>query len=547
MSDGHTQAGNPESLSEILHNLEARIARIEKELNIEPVRLREATVRVSGEGRAEKTGDSLEFRIGLYWFAKVGIVTLMIGVAFLLLRPFNELNPAFASILGYVLSAGVILVSRIIRKQSPLLSGYLLGSALVLLFLSTLRLHYFSLHPVLSGRTPEAALLLLIVVVGLSVSLRRKSVYLVSLSLTMGFAVALLSGYMYSFFGVTAVVAVSTAYIAAKYRWQNLLIYGMALTYFTNLLWFLNDPLVGNPLALRAIPYGAAFAVLFWTVLFAIGVSFHPPEEKESLKVILASLLNAFLGYGLFFLMTVSKFQDRLEVLHLGASVLFLVLAATFWLKEKSRYQTFFYAMTGYAALSVAIVADFGAPNFFILLCWQSLLVVSTAVWFRSKFIVVANFVIYIIIFIAYLALAGTVSITSLSFGVVALLSARILNWQQKRLELKTDKMRTAYLVAAFFFFPYALYHTVPDNYISLSWLAVALVYYVISLVLKNTKYRWMALLTFLLTALYLIIVGIIKLEPVFRIVSFLVLGVVLLVISFFYARARMKSGAKDS
>jgi hypothetical protein len=547
MSYDRTQVGNPESLYEILQNLEARITRIEKELNIEPPQRTDSSLQATGEERAGKSGDSLEFRIGLYWFAKVGIVTLMIGVGFLLLRPFNGLSPAFAPILGYVLSAGVILVSRLLRKPSPLLSGYLLGSGLVLLFLSTLRLHYFSLHPALSGRTAEVVLLLLIVAIGLTVSLRRKSVYLVSLSLAMGFAAALLSGELYSFFGITVAAAVSAVYVTAKYGWQKFLIYGLALTYFANLLWLLNDPLVGNPLALRAIPYGAAFAVLFWPVLFAFGVSFRPAEEKEGVNAISASLLNAFLGYGIFFLITVSKFQEKLGLLHLAASVLFLALAIAFWLKEKSRYRTFFYAMTGYAAMSVAIVANFGAPNFFILLCWQSLLVVSTAVWFRSKSIVVTNFVIYTIIFIAYLALAGTVSITSLSFGVVALLSARILNWQQNRLELKTDKMRTAYLVAAFFIFPYALYHIVPGNYVSLSWLSVALVYYVISLVLKNTKYRWMALLTFLLTAFYLVIVGIIKLEPVFRIVSFLALGVVLLVISFFYARTRMKSGPKDS
>ena len=201
--------------------------------------------------------------------------------------------------------------------------------------------------------------------------------------------------------------------------------------------------------------------------------------------------------------------------------------------------------MTGYTALSVAIIAGFKTPDFFIWLCWQSLLVVSTAVWFRSKFIVVTNFIIYTIIFVAYLFLAGTVSITSISFGVVALLSARILKWQQQRLELKTEMMRNAYLVAAFFIIPYALYNTLPKEFVSLSWLCVAIVYYIISLILENMKYRWMALLTFLATALYLLITGITKLEPVFYIISFLVLGVVLLAVSFIYARAKIKSGAR--
>ncbi len=547
MPDDHQPIENEELLAQVLANLEARIERIEQRLDLEPIQLKKATAAVEQRELVNETKDTLELRIGLYWFAKVGIVALMIGVVFLLLQPFDRLQPAFAPILGYFLAGGVMLLSRLLRRSSPLLSGYLLGGGLVLLYFATLRLHYFSSQPLLGTRFTEVTLLLLIVAFSLFVSVRQKSVYLISLSLALGFVTALMSEQVYSFFGINLVVAALAVYFVIRYNWQRLLILGIAVTYFTNLIWFLNNPVIGNPLALRMIPYGAVFSALFWPVLFASAAFMRPREEKEDVTVILGALLNAGFGYGFFFLETVSKFQDQMIILHLAASFVFLGLAIAFWSKEQSRFQTFFYAMTGYAALSAAIIAAFRVPIFFIPLCWQSLLVVSTAVWFRSKFIVVANFVIYTIIFIAYLALAGKVSITSLSFGVVALLSARVLNWQQHRLELKTDKMRTAYLAAAFFIFPYALYHSVPNDYVSLSWLAVAVVYYVISLVLKNMKYRWMALLTFLLTALYLTIIGIIKLEPVFRIVSFLILGVVLLAISFIYARTKMKSGSKNT
>ncbi len=547
MPDKREARENDQLLAQILANLEARITRIERELNLSPISPENAPGTAAHREDSDEPEDDLELRIGLYWFAKVGIVALVIGVVFLLLQPYSGLHPAFASVLGYVLAGGVMLVSRVLRKSSPFLAGYLLGGGLLLFFFATLRLHYFSAEPVLSGRPAEVAILLLTAAASLVISIRKRSIYLVSVGLAMGFATGLMSEQIYSFFAITLLVAGLTVYVATKYKWPGLLIYGMALTYIVHLIWFLNNPIVGNPLALRAVPYPAVIFVLVWVMLFATGNLLREREDKENIRVIMSSLLNAGLGYGLFFLMSVAKFQDRLAISNLGASIVFLALAVMFWSREKSRFQTFFYAMTGYAALSVAIVADFKTPDFFILLCWQSLLVVSTAIWFRSKFIVVTNFVIYAIIFIAYLAVAGTVSLTSLSFGVVALLSARLLSWQRGRLDLKTDKMRTAYLIAAFFIFPYALYHTVPRDYISLSWLAVAIVYYVISVILKNAKYRWMALLTFLLTALYLIIIGIIRLEPVLRIISFLVLGIVLLAISFVYAKAKMKSGSKET
>ncbi len=113
-------------------------------------------------------------------------------------------------------------------------------------------------------------------------------------------------------------------------------------------------------------------------------------------------------------------------------------------------------------------------------------------------------------LFVAYLFRAGTVSMVSIVFGLVALLSARVLNWRKDRLELKTDMMRNAYLASAFFIIPYALYHTVPAAYVSMSWVVVAIFYFAMSVLLKNNrKYRWMALLTFCVTIGYVFIVDI--------------------------------------
>jgi hypothetical protein len=237
-----------------------------------------------------------------------------------------------------------------------------------------------------------------------------------------------------------------------------------------------------------------------------------------------------------------TKHKDALAIFHLTSSFIFLIMATLYWIKSESKFSTFFYSIAGYTALSVAIVAQFPKPDFFVWLCWQSLLVVSTALWFRSKIIIVANFVMYLIIFISYLIVAGTIGTVSLSFGLVALITARILNWQKNRLDLKTEIMRLSYLSAAFFIFPYALYHIVPKDYVSLSWTIVAIIYYVLSVILKNKKYRWMALLTFALTVLYILFVGTSNLDPIYRIVSFIVLGLVLLAISIFYGRVKSKS-----
>ena len=202
--------------------------------------------------------------------------------------------------------------------------------------------------------------------------------------------------------------------------------------------------------------------------------------------------------------------------------------------------------MTGYTALSVALFKLIHVPNLFIWLSGESLLVVATALWFRSKLIVVGNFFVFVGIVVAYVTVARQESGISIGFGIVALLTARILRWQQRRLELKTEMMRNAYLASAFVVFPYSLYHLVPRAYVTMSWIAVAIAYYLMNLVVRSPKYRWMGHLTLLFTALYVIVIGIFQLSPTYRIVSFLVLGTVLLVVSLIFTQvqARKRRGA---
>ena len=56
-----------------------------------------------------------------------------------------------------------------------------------------------------------------------------------------------------------------------------------------------------------------------------------------------------------------------------------------------------------------------------------------------------------------------------------------------------------------------------------------------------------MASLTLLLTVIYILIVGAAKLEPVYRIISFIILGVVLLTMSIIYTRIKKKKEADET
>jgi len=538
-------SSNNEKINQIinyLENIESRISQLEARLDIDPPSA-ESDIKLSSNfsDTISANTDSLENEISQFWFAKVGTVILTIGIIFLLTFPYQNLPPASPGIAGFLFSGVLFLLSHYWRDSLKFLSKYIFGSALLLLFFSTLRMHYFGKNPLIESLQLEMFLLILVTVLHLIIAYKRKSVYLTALGFTFAAITSLISNNFYALFVLLILLSSLVVFLKLKYEWNSIYIFGIVLVYLTELIWVINNPLIGNQLELQNPPYLFVVSLLLYAVIFNSGNFLRPNKKTEDSVVIVSTMLNCFLSYSIFFFITLVKFNEFIALSNLIASIIFLCISILFWKKEESKYSTFFYSMLGYLALSVAIVSQFPKPDFFIWLCWQSLIVISTAIWFRSKIIIVANFIMYLIIFFSYLALADKISAVTLGFGIVALLSARILNWKKDRLDLKTEVMRLFYLGSAFFIFPYALYFIIPKDYISISWTIVAVFYYIVSVILKNRKYRWMAILTFLLTVIYVLLVGSTGNESVFRIISFIVLGFVLLIISIFYGKMKSK------
>lgn len=537
-----------------LKSLEKRLSRIEAYLNLEQEE-EESEVEQKPRVAEEQPSieDTFEIRIHESWLPRVGIVVFAIGIAFLLTLLYNNYPPILPTTFGYFLVGGIFLLSHIWRKSFAYISRYLLGGGMVLFYYITFGIHYISEPALIISRTPAIVLLLAVVFLNLYISTRRESVYLCALNFTMGYFTALASGNAYLLFFITTLMALFVVYYKFKFKWNNLIIYGIILTYLTHFLWYLNHtfPFLGDKIQYGPLPQINLIFILIYASIFAAANLLRSKDQPEDNTVIMSAFLNSFGGFVLFLLIsltTILNYKSYFVLSHGLASIFFLIFAVVFWLYKRSKFSTFFYSIIGYTALSVAIIAQFKEPDSLIWLSWQSILVISTAIWFRSKFIILANFIIYVIIFLAYLGTVhGNIDIWSLSFGIVALLSARVLNWKKDHLELKTELMRNSYLVSAFFIFPYALYHLVPGAYVALSWVAVTLLYYMMSLILDNKKYRWMALLTLLMTVLYVFIIGIAKLELVYRVISFLVLGIVLIALSLIYNKMRTKSGAAKS
>ncbi|MBI1937290.1 MAG: DUF2339 domain-containing protein [Ignavibacteriales bacterium] len=536
-NDGYSE------LKELIQKLEHRISRIEDVLKFTPSASDLTVEKSIPDGiieTDEEREEKLELRIGQSWFALLGTTVLIIGFCFMLSLPYENFSAYLPGTIGYFLTVAIFSLSSYLRATSKNISSFLLGGGMILLYFSTLRFYFFGAVDAIQSNTIEILLLSIIVLANILISLKRDSFYLVCISLTLGLITVLIStGALYLYVIVT-LISIAGILIRNKYKWGNVVSYLMPLAYLTHVLWYL---IYARDVNIYENGISIPLNLLFILVYASIFSSAHLKREEpfpETLNAGLFTFFNsAFAFVSILLIQLTSKYEPALPV-YLSAFLFFMLAAMLFWIKEKSKYSTFYLAMAGYLSLSLAIL-HWQVPDYLIWLCWQSLLVVVTAVWFRSKFIVVTNFIIYLAVLLAYLTSGEEINFFSLSFGVTALLSARILNWKKERLELQTEQMRNAYLAAALFTIPYALYNTVPESLISISWIIVAVIYYLLSIVLNNKKYRWMSLITFLLTLVYTAIIGITGSDLVYKIVSFLALGIVLITISVLYTKRKIK------
>ena len=192
--------------------------------------------------------------------------------------------------------------------------------------------------------------------------------------------------------------------------------------------------------------------------------------------------------------------------------------------------------------MSIALFGVFGFPLVFFLLSVQSLLVVSMALWFRNKLIVVMNSLLFLTIMLIYLISSKSVDSVNFSFALISLVSARIINWKKSRLHIETDLIRNLYLIEGFFMVLIALYNAVPGQFITLSWTIAALLYFILSFILKNVKYRYLALGTMACAALYLFLFDLARIEIIYRVLALLFLSAISIGISIYYSNRVKKS-----
>jgi hypothetical protein len=339
---------------------------------------------------------------------------------------------------------------------------------------------------------------------------------------------------------IMMITAAGIVYLYHRFRWQPLMIITVLLAYSIFLMWLFSNPLMGHQLQMISVQHSGVIYLLGLGASFSIISLFREKDSGSDDFIIAVIIINGILFSVLLLMIVLRFFSSDYVALFSLITVCCLLYSMILHSKSDWNFASAFYALYGFMAMSIALYGIFGLPNVYFLLSLQSLLVVSMALWFRNRLIIVMNSLLFLTILIVYLTSSKNISTVNFSFAFISLISARIINWKRSRLQIKTDMIRNLYMIEGFLMMLLALQHSVPKQFVTFSWTMAALVYFIVSILLKNIKYRYMALGTMICSAFYLFIVDLARIEIIYRVLALLFLAVISIGISIYYTN-RMK------
>ncbi|HAQ18565.1 MAG TPA: hypothetical protein DCR40_04935 [Prolixibacteraceae bacterium] len=490
---------------------------------------------------SSKSDDSIEFRVGEYGMAWLGNIVLLFGISFLVQYLQNSGYKVFSALIGFILVGGIYAGAYYTRQSLSYLSKLFAYTGHLLLFYMMLRLHFFQDDPLIPNNLAGHFALVLVPGVLLYLSYGRKSQLLAGIALLMLLFSGIISNSVPFASGITTLVALLSVILFYRLGWLKIVFIFIFLIYLGHLNWFLNSPFLGNKLEFIKSP-GIGYFHLFATGFIISILALLPKKEDVSDDFIITSVVWNGLLFTLVLALTVVTYLSHnyvpvFAVLAIVCLIYSVILQSRSYLKITASM----YALYGFLALSVAFYGILLFPKVYMLLALQSLLVVSMALWFRSRFIVVMNTFLFLILMIFYLSSQANHNPTSFSFMLVAFITARIINLKKERLNIKTEYIRNLYLVIGFVMTLVAFYHAVPESYITVSWITAAILFFILGRLINNIKYRWLAIGIIVVSFVKLIFFDMSDIDIGFRVLVFLFLAIISIAVSVLYTKYLIK------
>jgi uncharacterized membrane protein len=537
---------------------------------------------------ALKPQPDLESRIGSHWLNRIGIAALLIGVSYFLKFAFdnNWIGPAGRIAIGLIAGIAIVIWSERFRAKDYKAFSYSLKAVGIgTLYLSLwAAFHLYNLIP-----SSVAFAMMLVVTAATSVmALTQDAQILAAFALTGGFSTPILLSTGQNkevvLFAYVAILDIATLVLVTFKPWRRLLVMSYAGTLMLYLGWywtFYNR---------SQLTLTLAFATLFFAI-FAIAplITLQPDGEHALFAAIPAAL--AFVNAAVYFLeayaMIAEVNQANMAWFALGLAAVYIVLSRQVHARKlvPGASDILYYLHLALAIGFITVAIPIRLDAHWITIGW--FIEAGVLLWianrihsdFLNSFALGA-----LVLGVARLLFVDNFHTTQLIFNLrmatyavaVAVLGA--VAWFGARRKDETARTVAAIsLVALNVLALRALSLEVSDNYLrqmaafrptlnqwsgayvdmrnleiardftySALWMAYGAMLMIVGFVRRSGFVRWQALILIAITVVKVFVYDVSQLERGYRIVSFIVLGALLLAISFVYQRDWLKLSAKS-
>jgi uncharacterized membrane protein len=537
----------------------------------------------------------LESRIGSHWLNRIGIAAVLIGVSYFLKYAFdnNWIGPGGRVTIGLLAGIAVVVWSERFRTRGYLLFSYSLKAVgISAMYLSLwAAFHVYGLIP--SGVAFVAMLGVTTCTAALAVA--QNAEILAAFALTGGFSTPLLlstgQNRELELFSYVAVLDLAAVVMVARKPWRRLLVLSYLGTLLLYIGWYVE---FYNRSQLNLT---VAFATLFFAI-FAVAplVARQPVGEAAPFAAI--PLFLAFVNAGVYFLQVYGMFEEIDKhamawfALALAAVYIFLSRQAREYRPDKDNVQRLHYLHLALAIGFITIAIPIRLDGHWITIGW--LVEAAVLLWLsdriRSSFLsvfAVGALVLGVLRLLAVDNFNATTLIFNARLGTHAIAIAVLagMAWYGMRRKDELGRQGAALAIVALNLLALlALSHEVADYYArqmaaatpiynrgryrpydtygtrniqiaedftySALWMAYGAMLMIVGFWRRSSFVRWQALVLIAATIAKVFIYDTSQLDRGYRIISLIVLGVLLLAISFVYQRdwlqlsgSRKKSG----
>lgn len=531
----------------------------------------------------------LESRIGSHWLNRIGIAALLIGVSYFLKFAFenNWIGPAGRIAIGLIAGIAIVIWSERFRAKNYTAFSYSLKAVGIgTLYLSLwAAFHLYNLIP-----SSVAFAMMLVVTAATSVmALSQDAEILAAFALTGGFSTPILLSTGQNkeviLFTYVAILDIATLVLVTFRPWRRLLVMSYAGTLILYLGWYWTFYNRGQ------FTLTLAYATVFFAIFAIAPLITLQPDGEHALFAAIPAVL-AFVNAGIYFLeayaMIAEVNQVNMAWFALGLAAVYILLSRQVHSRKlvPGASDILYYLHLALAIGFITVAIPIRLDAHWITIGW--FIEAGVLLWianrihsdFLNSFALGA-----LILGVARLLFIDNFHTTQLIFNLrmatyavaVAVLGA-VAWFGAKRGDETARTIAAISLVALNVLALRALSLEVSDNYLrqmaafrptlnqwrgayvdmrnleiardftySALWMAYGAMLMIVGFVRRSGFVRWQALILIAITVVKVFVYDVSQLERGYRIVSFIVLGALLLAISFVYQRDWLKLSAKGN